>query len=106
MSKFQRASAQIVSPFLKCKKGDIAMILTGPYAGQVVDVVKYYSMIDMSSGVILIDAWEIRHPSDPRGTRYFKEDKYLLPIRSGDLDETEADGIGRKERDAREVQHG
>lgn len=36
----KRASAQIVSPVLKCRKGDLAIILEGRYTGCIVDVVE------------------------------------------------------------------
>lgn len=67
------------------------MILEGPNTGLIVDVVQYRSVMPMSNGELVFDAWRIRHPSDEPNVVYFKEDKYLLPIRPSDLQETETD---------------
>ena len=105
-SKSQGASAPIVSLAVRCRKGDLAILLTGPFAGCIVDVIEYHGVIELSDGKVLVDAWLIRHETDEPDTDYFKEDKYLLPIRPGDLDETEADGLGQKVGDVQGVRHG
>jgi hypothetical protein len=89
----KRASAQNVSPSLKCRKGDIAIILEGPCVGFVVDVVEYYGVSEMTDGEVLTNAWHIKHHTDDPDWNYFKEDKCLLPIRPGDLDESETDEL-------------
>ena len=76
---------------LRCKKGDLAMYLTGWNVGKIVEVVKYYSVVEMDDGEVLIDAWCVRHPNHELDTTFFREDKTMLPIRPGDLDETETD---------------
>ena len=87
----QGASAPVATPVLKCRKGDLAIVLIGPNAGLLVDVAKYCGTIEMSDGQVLINAWQVKHPSDDPDIDYFREDKYLLPIRPGDLEESELD---------------
>lgn len=108
MSKPNRASAQIVSQSTKerCRKGDLAIRLNGKRVGHIVEVVEYHATVELDSGEVLIDAWQVRHETDDPDTDYFKEDKYLLPIRPSDLEETEVDELMRKEGDAEEVRHG
>ena len=77
---------------LRCKKGDLAMYITGRYVGKIVDVVEYYGTVAMDDGEVLINAWHVRHPNHEPGITFFREDKAMLPIRPGDLDETDAKG--------------
>ena len=77
----------------KCRKGDLAILLFGPCAGYIVDVVEYYGTVAMDNGEVLVNAWHIRHSSDDVDTEYFREDKHLSPIRPGDLDENEIDEL-------------
>ena len=85
----KRASAQIASPVLKCRKGDLAIVLVGPRAGYIVDVLEYHPRVVLGNGKVMVDAWHTRHPSDEPDIDYFNRDKNLLPIRPGDLEESE-----------------
>lgn len=87
------ATARNVSPVLKCRKGDLAILLEGPYSGYIVDVVEYCGTRQMTDGEIVVNGWRIQHPSfpPPSITRSYARDKNLLPIRPGDLDESETD---------------
>lgn len=78
---------------LRCRKGDLAILLTGSYAGIIVDVLEYHSSVTVSNAPPMVDAWHIRHPSDEPRTKYYFEDRYMLPIRPGDLDQTETDEL-------------
>jgi len=95
MSKSKSASAQNVSQNTKprCRKGDLAIVLVGLSAGQIVDVVKHYPEAKMQDGEVMFDVWHIKHQTDDPRVNYFREDKYLLPIRPGDLEETETDEL-------------
>lgn len=53
------------------------------------NVVEYAETVTMDDGEVLTRAWHIKHPSDEPNVLFYKEDKYLLPIRPGDLDETQ-----------------
>lgn len=94
-AKSKRASAQTVSPVLRCRKGDLAILLEGRFTGYIVDVVEYYPTVELSDGEVLVNAWHIRHPSDEPGVQYFKLDKYLLPIRPGELAESETEELSQ-----------
>ena len=102
----KRASAQKVSPVLKCRKGDLALYIAGKRVGRIVEVVKFYPIVEMSNGEVMVDAWMVRHPDHAPDTEYFQRDKYMMPIRPGDLEDTEDDELVRKEGDTQEVQHG
>jgi len=91
MSKSKRASAQIVSPVLRCRKGDLAFVLAGPRAGYIVDVLEYHPRVVLSNGKVMVDARHTRHPSYDPDVDFFNRDKNLLPIRPGDLEESETD---------------
>ena len=98
VSRSKRASAQSVSPILKCGKGDLAIRLDSGCEGLIVEVGEYVGTVEgLNNPSVISDAWRIHHPSCEAGWRYFCEDKYLLPIRPGDLDETETDELGLKE---------
>ena len=93
-SKSVRSGRRSTDIPLRCRKGDLAILLSdGPSAGFIVDVVKYYGTVEMEDGEVLVNAWHIRHPSDEPGWQFFTEDQYLLPIRPGDLDETETEEL-------------
>lgn len=79
----------------RCKKGDLAILLEGPYLGYIVDVVEFCGTKKMTDGTVVVNAWIIRHPSFPPTSISISHahDKNLLPIRPGDLDETETDEI-------------
>ena len=75
-----RRSTDLTSPSsVRCRRGDLAILLEGSYSGCIVDVVEYYATVAIDSGEVLVNAWHIRHSSDEPNTQYFKEDKYLLP---------------------------
>lgn len=89
-----RRSADVTLPSsVRCRKGDLAIRLEGRGMGQIVEVVEYYGTVTIDSGEVLVNAWHVQHPSDDPDTDYFKEDKYLLPIRPGDLDKSETEEL-------------
>ncbi|SCX76933.1 hypothetical protein [Nitrosospira sp. Nsp13] len=98
MAKSKRASAQIVSPVLKCRKGDLAIRLDENFEGQIVEIVEYIGRVDVETRAVLANAWQILHPTYDPDYHYFCEDKYLLPIRPGDLEETESDELSLEGR--------
>lgn len=82
---------------LRCKKDDMAMILKGPYSGHFVTVKEFMGrtlvwrlstqMYEMHDNL-----WDIEAPSiplDPGMRTHCMPDAWLLPIRPGDLQETE-----------------
>lgn len=82
---------------LRCRKGDMAMILRGPYVGQFVDVLEFVGT-SLGAGPVgfigeVDDVWEISAPRNskphPGATtdKFIARDSSLLPIRPGDLDE-------------------
>jgi hypothetical protein len=79
------------APTPKCKKGDLAIRLDKRYSGQIVEVGEYHGTVDFpeNGGQVIFYAWKVLHPSYERGYSYYCEDKYLFPIRPGDLDESE-----------------
>lgn len=82
---------------LRCRKGDLAMLLRGFCSGRFVTVKKFVGMASAESfetGKLewCQDLWEVEVPwlSLPAGVeRVVASDKDLLPIRPGDLRETE-----------------
>lgn len=100
MSKSKRASAQSVSPSLKCRPGDLAIYIAGISAGRIVEVIKYVGAIALSDGSFMTQAWQVQHPDHhPNGT-YYQEDRIMLPIRPGDLEEGETDELSLEGRAA------
>lgn len=95
MSKPQGASAQTVSPVLRGRKGDLAILLEGPRIGAIVKVLKYVGALTLSDGQVLVNAWQTHHSSNEPDCDYFKEDKYLLPIRPGELAESETEELSQ-----------
>lgn len=90
------ASAPILSQSTKprCKKGDLAIRTDDEYEGQIVEVYEYHCTVDFpETGEVIFDAWKVLHPTYESGFSFFCEDKYLFPIRPGDLDETETDEL-------------
>ena len=83
---------------MKCRKGDLAIVLQGPLVGAIVKVLRCAGTLTMSDGEVLVNAWQTHHSSNNPNWDYFKEDRYLLPIRPGDLKETE-ERISEKEGD-------
>jgi hypothetical protein len=88
MSKSKSASAQNVSSVVKCRAGDLAMYISGCRVGRIVEVIKYYGVVETRDGV-LTNAWEVRHSDHDPSSFYFQEDAAMMPIRPGDLKETE-----------------
>jgi hypothetical protein len=83
---------------LRCRKGDMAIIIKGAYSGYIVDVLQFIgvSLGNNSKGVLctLDDAWLIGVNSPLKGAhregiKNIAADKNLLPIRPRDLHETE-----------------
>jgi hypothetical protein len=93
MAKSKSVDAQSVSLNTKprCRKGDLAMHITGPDVGRIVDVIEHFPIVKMKDGQILLDAWQVKHSDhvNSPNLNFFKEDKDLLPIRPQDLKETE-----------------
>lgn len=89
MSKSKGASARIVSPVLKCRKDDLAIRLDENFEGQIVEIDRYRGTIELPDGAVISDAWQVLHPAYDPDWNYYCEDKYLLPIRPSDLEETE-----------------
>jgi hypothetical protein len=92
-SSSKRASAQSDSPVLKCKTGDIAILLAGKHVGYIVEILEFQPFVLTVSHGYKYDVWHINHPDFDQNFRHCMEDKYLLPIRPGDLDESETDEI-------------
>lgn len=90
-SKSVRSGRRSTDTPLRCKKDDLAMYITGLNVGKIVEVCEYYPAIEMDDGKVLISAWRVRHPNHEAGTTFYREDKTMLPIRPGDLDESETD---------------
>ncbi|PTQ80728.1 hypothetical protein C8R21_11475 [Nitrosospira multiformis] len=91
MKKPKSASAQKVSPVLKCRKGDLAIRLDKRFPSQIVEVAEYRPTVKWPSGFAMFDVWKVLHPTYEAGYSYFCEDKYLLPIPPDDLEETETE---------------
>ena len=93
-SKSKGASARNASTVLKCKTGDLAIVLGDcEYEGYVVTVGAYHGPAVMSDGGVMVNAWRVHHFFKGTINRIYMEDKYLMPIRPGDLDETETDEL-------------
>ncbi|SEO78357.1 hypothetical protein [Nitrosovibrio sp. Nv6] len=77
---------------LRCRKGDLAIVLEGKWLGRVVEVGEFIGSA-MLSQVLHHDLWLISHKGKDRhpafGYLYCQEDRYLLPIRPRDLKEVE-----------------
>lgn len=75
---------------LRCRKGDLAMVIksdAGRAVGKFVDVLEFYGEAHGKD-----NCWFVRYEgstTDMFGTPYVQPDAWLLPIRPGDLDETE-----------------
>ena len=74
---------------LRCRKGDMAFVVKSfsGREGWMVDVVEYVGT-GMTSEGIFPNLWRTSHKNDGL-TSYFSDDSHLLPIRPGDLDESE-----------------
>lgn len=73
---------------LRCRKGDMAMLTkTAQYycVGAIVNVLEFYGDY--------FDDWDGDHPNcwriEYRSQTYIQPDDWMIPIRPGDLDETE-----------------
>lgn len=93
MSKSKRASAQNVPTVLRCREGDLAVLLAGSDVGKFVNVLEFQPFVGTVSHGYKYNVWHIHHPDFDPNFRHCIEDKYLLPIRPGDLDETETDEL-------------
>jgi hypothetical protein len=83
---------------LRCRKGDMAWDLHGgtKYYGRVCDVGEFLGDIKLEDGTIGKDVWRVSYSGETHnlatGLPWVEQDKFLLPIRPGDLDEsTETD---------------
>lgn len=81
---------------MRCKKGDLAIVLRGGFAGYIVDVLDFVGKShDFKSGEARNNAWAIRVRGETHspvyGKRFGATDEDLLPIRPGDLKETETE---------------
>ncbi|SCX93593.1 hypothetical protein SAMN05216420_101382 [Nitrosospira sp. Nl5] len=79
---------------LRCKKGDMAIVLDPEHSayGWIVDVVYFHRLAlllntSAEKWEVCRDVWVIEHANLSK--KCGCEDKYLLPIRPGDLNETE-----------------
>lgn len=79
---------------LRCRKGDIAIVLrshTG-HEGKIVEVKEFIGYAETRDGTVFNDLWAISIGGvshAPDGIPYGNSDRNLLPIRPGDLDETQ-----------------
>lgn len=77
---------------LRCRKGDMAMIVVGHRSGSVVDVLDFCGTRDTCDGVFP-DLWYIadrgQETNPENGNHWVCPDSYLIPIRPGDLKETD-----------------
>ena len=84
---------------LRCKKGDLAIVIKGVYSGSIVDVLEY---VGTKTGIthdgkieVAQNCWRVSSPREQIGFHdvllgeFFAEDHHLLPIRPGDLKETD-----------------
>lgn len=82
---------------LRCKKGDLAIVLKGSYSGHFVTVKEFIGTdtayrITTGAYEMFNNLWVIEAPTIPLISgmrRIVLSDEYLLPIRPGDLKETE-----------------
>ncbi|MEO6823709.1 MAG: hypothetical protein ABI167_03100 [Nitrosospira sp.] len=77
----------------RCKKDDLAIVITGPYVGYILRVVQYFPSATMEDGKVMLAAWEVIHPDGNTDHIWCMEDKRLLPIRPGDIDESAIDEL-------------
>ena len=75
---------------LRCKKGDLAIVIKS-YSGGLglVVVVGEYLGKKIVDGGVLMNAWSTFHPRDKIGIEYISDDADLLPIRPDELKEEE-----------------
>lgn len=92
-SRNKRSSPNSVSPVLKCKTGDLAILLKGNHVGYIVEVLEFQPFVETVRHGYKHNVWHIHHPDFDPNFRHCMEDEYLLPIRPGDLDETECDEL-------------
>lgn len=78
---------------IRCKTGDIAILLTGPHVGYIVDILEFQPFVETVRHGYKYNVWHINHSDFDQNFRHCMEDEYLLPIRPGDLDETETDEL-------------
>jgi hypothetical protein len=77
---------------LRCKAGDIAITVAGPRVGRVVEVIRFLGKANSPIENPGEDYWGIEYRGSPfadTGEWWIARDSYMLPIRPGDLDETE-----------------
>jgi hypothetical protein len=80
---------------LRCKKGDMAIVLYSIRGneGKIVDVVRFVGEPNWPSDELDgMDYWAISHRGEthnPDGEQWIARDCDLMPIRPGDLQETE-----------------
>lgn len=83
---------------LRCKKGDLAMVLFPPYEGCFVTCMEFLGRVHVigtdGHGGWVDNCWETTFPGDMKAARGTNgkcaiPDEQLLPIRPGDLKETE-----------------
>jgi hypothetical protein len=78
---------------LRCRKGDMAIVLDPRHTayGWIVTVLEIYPLARFRGRGLIQDIWEIEHEnlSKDSSLPWGCEDKHLLPIRPGDLHETE-----------------
>lgn len=85
---------------LRCKKGDLAIVLTGDNAGRIVEVLDYVGLGSTDKGVfrdLWLISWNGQLHNPITGGRWLCQDWRLLPIRPGDLketDEKEVESVG------------
>jgi hypothetical protein len=77
---------------LRCRKGDMAIMVVGPHSGYIVDVLEYIGNGSCDKGSFN-DLWYVAHGKEERnpltGKRWVARDSSMLPIHPGDLHETE-----------------
>lgn len=78
---------------LRCKKGDLAFALRAPVAGRTVEIGDFIGSGISQHGVIHENAWAVtwrdKGSVGTTGRPFAERDCDLLPIRPGDLKETE-----------------
>lgn len=76
---------------LRCKKGDLAIVLVEDWAGYIVEVLDFAGTVKDQYGDTWEDAWLVSKRGEAMigGRPVAIPDSWLLPIRPGDLKETE-----------------
>ncbi|ODT75469.1 MAG: hypothetical protein ABS69_10665 [Nitrosomonadales bacterium SCN 54-20] len=78
---------------LRCKKGDLAMVLRGLTAGSMVEILEFRGKAtSFRTKVVHDNVWLVSCRGETRGAdgrRLGKPDEWLPPIRPGDLKETD-----------------